>query len=60
MLNVYRKEVDVPALDGIIFMDPRRSGIDIIQSIGRVMRKPKGVKKKAGYVILPIPVSNRR
>ena len=48
--------VDVPALDGIIFMDPRRSGIDIIQSIGRVMRKPKGVKKKAGYVILPIPV----
>ena len=48
--------VDVPALDGIVFMDPRRSGIDIIQSIGRVMRKPKGSNKKAGYVILPIPV----
>ena len=48
--------VDVPALDGIIFMEPRRSGIDIIQSIGRVMRKPKGVDKEAGYVILPIPV----
>ena len=48
--------VDVPALDGIIFMEPRRSGIDIIQSIGRVMRKPKGFDKEAGYVILPIPV----
>ena len=48
--------VDIPALDGIIFMEPRRSGIDIIQSIGRVMRKPKGFDKEAGYVILPIPV----
>jgi predicted helicase len=44
--------VDVPALDGIIFMNPRKSQIDIVQSIGRVMRKNNG--KQYGYVILPL------
>ena len=48
--------VDVPSLDGVIFMDPKASKIDIIQSIGRVMRKPNDGKKQYGYVILPIPV----
>ena len=47
--------VDVPALDGVAFMDPKQSPVDIIQAIGRVMRKPKGFNKEAGYVILPIP-----
>ena len=47
--------VDVPALDAVAFMDPKRSPIDIIQSIGRVMRKPDK-SKKYGYVIVPIPV----
>ena len=47
--------VDVPALDGVAFLDPKRSPVDIIQAIGRVMRKPKGLPKEAGYVILPIP-----
>lgn len=47
--------VDVPALDAVAFMDPKRSPIDIIQSIGRVMRKPNK-SKKYGYVIVPIPV----
>ena len=48
--------VDVPALDGIIFMEPRKSGVDIIQSVGRVMRRPENGDKKCGYVILPIAV----
>ena len=49
--------VDVPALDAVAFMDPKRSPIDIIQSIGRVMRKPPpGKTKECGYVIIPIPV----
>ena len=49
--------VDVPALDAVVFMDPKRSPIDIIQSIGRVMRKPPpGKTKEYGYVIIPIPV----
>ena len=47
--------VDIPALDGVAFLNPKRSPVDIIQAIGRVMRKPEGFSKDAGYVILPIP-----
>ncbi|WP_374452785.1 DEAD/DEAH box helicase [Phenylobacterium sp.] len=46
--------VDVPALDAILFMHPRKSQIDVVQSVGRVMRRAEG--KKMGYVILPIGV----
>jgi len=46
--------VDVPALDAIIFLHERKSKIDIVQAIGRVMRKAPG--KKLGYVILPVVV----
>lgn len=47
--------VDVPALDAVIFLNPRSSQIDIVQSIGRVMRKSEG--KNYGYVILPVIVN---
>lgn len=46
--------VDVPALDAILFMHPRKSQIDVVQSVGRVMRRSPG--KNMGYVILPIGV----
>ncbi len=46
--------VDVPALDTILFMHPRKSQIDVVQSVGRVMRRTPG--KNMGYVILPIGV----
>ena len=46
--------VDVPALDAIMFMHPRKSQIDVVQSVGRVMRRAEG--KKMGYVILPVGV----
>ena len=46
--------VDVPALDAILFMHPRKSQIDVVQSVGRVMRRAEG--KNMGYVILPIGV----
>lgn len=46
--------VDVPALDAILFLHPRKSQIDVVQSVGRVMRKAEG--KKLGYVILPVGV----
>ena len=46
--------VDVPALDAIIFLNPKSSQIDIAQSVGRVMRKAPG--KKFGYVILPVVI----
>jgi len=46
--------VDIPSLDGVIFLQPRKSKTDVIQAVGRVMRKPPG--KKYGYVILPVVV----
>lgn len=46
--------VDVPALDAIMFLHPRKSLIDVVQSVGRVMRRAEG--KKMGYVILPVGV----
>lgn len=46
--------VDVPDLDAIMFLKPRKSKIDIAQAVGRVMRKSPG--KDYGYVILPIGV----
>jgi predicted helicase len=46
--------VDVPALDAILFLHPRKSQIDVVQSVGRVMRRAAG--KKMGYVILPVGV----
>ena len=46
--------VDVPALDGVVFMEPRQSMVDVVQSVGRVMRKHHG--KDFGYVILPVAI----
>ncbi len=46
--------VDVPALDAILFMHPRKSQIDVVQSVGRVMRRAEG--KRMGYVILPVGI----
>ena len=46
--------VDVPNLDAIMFLHPRKSQIDVVQSVGRVMRRSPG--KKMGYVILPVGI----
>ncbi|GAA8949750.1 DEAD/DEAH box helicase family protein [Helicobacter pylori] len=47
--------VDVPALDSIVFFDGKAAMVDIIQAVGRVMRKAK--HKKRGYIILPIALA---
>lgn len=47
--------VDVPALDSVIFFDSKSAMVDIIQAVGRVMRKAK--RKKRGYIILPIALA---
>lgn len=44
--------VDVPKIDAVLFADPRRSKVDIVQAVGRALRKSPG--KKSGYVILPL------
>jgi superfamily II DNA or RNA helicase len=46
--------VDVPALDGVVFVDPRRSQIDIVQAVGRAIRKAPN--KKLGTVVIPVAV----
>lgn len=48
--------IDVPALDSVMFLSPRNSIIDIIQSVGRVMRRPYDGNKKYGYIILPVGI----
>ena len=46
--------VDVPSLDAILFRHPRKSQIDVVQAVGRVMRKAPG--KQIGYVVLPVVI----
>ncbi len=46
--------VDVPALDAIIFLSSRKSKVEIVQAVGRVMRKAPN--KKFGYIIIPVVV----
>ncbi len=46
--------VDVPALDAVLFLTPRNSQIDVVQSVGRVMRNAPG--KRRGYVVLPVVI----
>ncbi len=46
--------VDVPALDAVVLLAPKRSEVDIVQAVGRVMRTAPG--KQCGYVVLPVLV----
>ncbi|MBM7088747.1 DEAD/DEAH box helicase [Streptomyces sp. S12] len=46
--------VDVPSLDAVLFLNPRNSVVDVVQSVGRVMRVAPG--KNYGYIILPVAV----
>ena len=47
--------VDVPSIDGVAFIDPRRSTIDIVQALGRAIRKAPD--KKLGTIVLPVFLS---
>ncbi|KFI98812.1 type ISP restriction/modification enzyme [Bifidobacterium stellenboschense] len=46
--------IDVPDLDAVMYLNARRSKVDIIQSVGRVMRKSPG--KEYGYIIIPVVI----
>lgn len=48
--------VDVPTIDLVYFSDPKNSKVDIIQAVGRALRKKEG--KKLGYIVVPIYHSN--
>ena len=51
-VKVFSEGVDVPALDAVAFLDPKQSQIDIVQAVGRVMRKAPG--KRLGYIVVPV------
>ena len=51
-VKVFSEGVDVPALDAVAFLDPKQSQIDIVQAVGRVMRKAAG--KRFGYIVVPV------
>lgn len=53
-VRLFTEGVDVPALDAVSFLDPRTSQIDIVQAVGRVMRKAEG--KRFGYIVVPVCV----
>ena len=48
--------VDVPTIDGIAFIDPRRSTIDIVQAVGRAIRKAPD--KRVGTIVLPVFIAD--
>lgn len=50
--------VDVPALDAVIFLSPRKSQVEAVQTVGRVMRIAPG--KKRGYVIIPVVIDDSK
>ena len=53
-VRVLSEGVDVPTLDSVLFLSARNSQVDVVQSVGRVMRKSPG--KKYGYIIIPVVV----
>ena len=56
-VGLFSEGVDVPALDAITFIEPRKSQIEIVQAVGRVMRRPLDGSKRFGYIIIPIPIT---
>lgn len=55
-VKLFTEGVDVPSLSAAAFLDPRDSMVDIVQAVGRVMRKAEG--KTHGYIIIPVPVKD--
>lgn len=53
-VRVLSEGVDVPSLDAVLFISAKNSQVDVVQSVGRVMRKSPG--KKYGYIVIPVVV----
>ena len=53
-VKLFTEGVDVPQLDAVAFLDPRDSQVDVVQAVGRVMRKADG--KCFGYIVIPVVV----
>lgn len=53
-VRVLSEGVDVPSLDSVLFLSARNSQVDVVQSVGRVMRRSEG--KNYGYIVIPVVV----
>lgn len=53
-VRVLSEGVDVPSLDAVLFISAKNSQVDVVQSVGRVMRKSPG--KNYGYIVIPVVV----
>ena len=53
-VKLFTEGVDVPSLDAVAFLDPRDSQVEVVQAVGRVMRKAPG--KRFGYIVVPVVV----
>lgn len=53
-VKLFTEGVDVPSLNAVAFLDPRDSQVDVVQAVGRVMRRAP--EKRFGYIIVPIVV----
>ncbi len=53
-VRLFAEGVDVPSLDAVAFLEPRDSQVDVVQAVGRVMRRAAG--KRFGYIVIPIPI----
>lgn len=51
--------VDLPAVDMVAFINPRKSKVDIVQAAGRAMRKPRDGDKEFGYIVVPVLLTYR-
>jgi superfamily II DNA or RNA helicase len=49
--------VDVPAIDCVMFADPKQSRVDIVQAAGRALRRHEG--KEHGYIVVPVVVPEK-
>lgn len=52
--------VDVPAVDMVAFMHPKKNKISIVQAVGRAIRKPRGSNKQWGYIFVPIFLEKKK
>lgn len=50
--------VDVPAIDAVYFVDPKSSMIDIVQAVGRALRKSSSKRNNCSYIVIPIVIPN--
>ena len=57
-VGIFGEGIDTPELNAVAFIEPRKSPVDVIQAVGRVMRR--SAKKKMGYIVVPLAIPPRQ